>query len=76
MKNTLQVYYGGEKETKDADPSALMERATFGNNGAAQAWPKLLITVSELDPEDMVEMGKDFAKLWQEQRRRRIIHGA
>jgi hypothetical protein len=66
MKDMLQVYYGGEKETKDADPCALMERATFGNNRAAQAWPKLLIAVSELDPEDIIEMGKDFAKLWQD----------
>lgn len=66
MKEMLQVYYGGGKETRDSDPMALMEKATLGNDGAVQTWPKLMIAVSELDPEDMVEMGKEFAKLWGE----------
>ena len=64
MKDMLQVYYGGEKETKDSDPWALMERAAISNHGAAKAWPKLLIAVSELDPEDMIEMGREFANSW------------
>jgi hypothetical protein len=64
MRDMLRVYFGGEKETKDCEPTLLMERATHSGTGAVQAWPQLLITVSELDPEDISEAGKEFAKLW------------
>lgn len=66
MKDMLQVYFGGEKETKDSEPTALMERATQSKSGVGKAWPQLLVTVSELDPEDISEAGKEFAKSWHE----------
>jgi hypothetical protein len=64
MKDMLQVYFGGEKETKDSEPAALMQRITLGAKGEFQAWPQLLVVVSELDPEDIVEAGKAAVKLW------------
>ena len=60
----LNIYYGGEREAKDSEPTVLMERADLRKTGEVRSWPQLLIAVSELDPEDMIEMGKEFAKLW------------
>jgi hypothetical protein len=68
MKEMLTAYYGGEKETKAAEPTALMEKATEGVYALEmRKWPKMLIAVSELDPEaHMVVPGKEFARMWQE----------
>jgi hypothetical protein len=68
MRDMLATYYGGEKETKAAEPTALMERATEGvSTLKMRRWPKVLVAVSELDPDaHMVVPGKEFAKLWQE----------
>lgn len=64
LKDGLNIYYGGEKETKNSEPTVLMERAALRRNREVQSWPQLLIAVSELDPEDMIEMGKEFVKSW------------
>ena len=66
MRDMLTSYYGGEKETKNAEPTALMEQATQGaSRTEMDEWPKVLVAVSELDPEAyMVIPGKEFAKLW------------
>lgn len=68
MRDMLTTYYGGAEEAKAAEPTALMEKATEGvSTLKMRKWPKVLVAVSELDPEaHMVVPGKEFAKLWQE----------
>jgi hypothetical protein len=68
MREMLSTYYGGEKEIKEAEPTALMEGATKEPSARGMSkWPSLLVAVSELDPEDqMVLPGKEFAMLWRD----------
>ncbi len=68
MRPMLTTYYDGEKESVEAEPTALMEKAIGGaEKGEMGKWPKVLVAVSELDPEvDMVVPGKEFAKIWKE----------
>ena len=68
MKPMLMSYYGGEQETRKAEPSQLMEKATDGATKEEMArWPPLLVVVSEFDPEtDMIVSGEKFAKAWGE----------
>jgi hypothetical protein len=70
MRDMLNTYYDGEKEAKAAEATALMEKVTNGLNASDMSlWPRILTTVVELDPEDMmIEPGKEFVQIWNERR--------
>jgi hypothetical protein len=55
LLTVLAGYYGSEKEVKVNEPMELMKRATERDIGRdMQKWPRLMVLVSELDPEDMM----------------------
>jgi hypothetical protein len=65
MKEMLKAYYGGEKETLQAEPTVMMLKATEGISPEKMSdQPSILAAVSELDPEGIIEHGLEFEKLW------------
>jgi alpha/beta hydrolase fold len=58
MKDMLKRYYGDSTQIKGAEPTALMEHSTSKH-------PEVLVVVSELDPEFIVEASKEFVRLLQ-----------
>ena len=66
LLTVLASYYGSQKDIKVNEPMELMKRATEGDIGRdMQKWPRLMVLVSELDPEDMmIQSAKDFVEEW------------
>ena len=57
----LKAYYGTPEDTKSSEPTSLMLRA-----GETASWPRVMTLVSELDPDEIIESGREFARLWEE----------
>ncbi|KAK4942093.1 hypothetical protein LTR10_018129 [Elasticomyces elasticus] len=67
MHPMLQTYYGGQTETKKAEPSALLLAAIEESESFdMKAMPPILTAVAELDPDFITEPGQEFSKLWKE----------
>ena len=63
----LETYYGGETETKKAEPSALLLAAIKESESFdMKAMPPILTAVAELDPDFITEPAQGFSKLWKE----------
>ncbi|KIW72959.1 hypothetical protein PV04_01116 [Phialophora macrospora] len=69
MGQPVTAYYGTAGDARLSEPTSLMLRAMAisGLSGTGIVkWPRVMTMVSEFDPENIVEAGREFARLWSE----------
>lgn len=63
MKDILVQYYGSVTASEELSPLPLMQRAKKATD---RAWPHVLVMVSELDPQFVIESSQDFMREWRQ----------
>ncbi|OQU99340.1 hypothetical protein CLAIMM_04980 [Cladophialophora immunda] len=71
--DSVKGYYGDEQKVKENAALRLVEKALRDAQPDTK-WPKMLTIVSEMDPDDIRESGKQFTDLWNASGRKGEYH--